>query len=60
MENEMNTLLDQMKLDRVRNQAFYNEHDNEHYGWKEYQQYKNFEQTKVAKLVKRKEKNLIE
>lgn len=49
-----------MKLDRVRNQAFYNEHDNEHYGWKEYQQYKNYEQTKVAKLVKRKEKNLSE
>ena len=47
-----------MKLQRVKNEKFYDEHVNNEYKWHEYVQYKDKSKTQVGKLIHNKEKNL--
>ena len=56
METEIDQLMSQIKT--LRRDTFYDDHVDEHYGWKDYQKYKTKEQTKTGKLIKDKEKNL--
>ena len=60
MENELDKLLDGMKEQRDKNRQFYDQHEDEQYGWKDYVKFKNWETHQSGKLMKQKEKNLVE
>ena len=46
------------KLQRVKNEKFYDEHVTNEYKWDDYVDYKDKSNTKVGKLITQKEKNL--
>ena len=59
MESQVDILMEEVnKLQRVKNEKFYDEHVKNEYKWEEYVDYKDKSNTKVGKLIVQKEKNL--
>ena len=59
MQTEIDVLMNEVnKLQRVKNEKFYDEHVTNEYKWDDYVDYKDKSNTKVGKLITQKEKNL--
>lgn len=59
MEEEREEIMEEvLKLQRIKNDQFYDQHVNEHYNWDNYVDFKEKNTTKTQKLVNHKEKNL--